>query len=177
VDAPSLQFFGRICKLAAEPKGRIAAGKNPQKERRAVRAEMTFGALFEDYMTKYSTVHKRSWEYDEREVNKFLPYWFKRKISSIDRAEVERLHAKIGKENGTTQANRLLERIRSIFNMAIDWGWDGANPAAGIKKFKEKSRDRFLQPDELAAQQPRGTLLTRDELAGWIERDCERQAS
>jgi integrase len=136
-------------KAAAEAKGKIASGQNPQKERRAIRDEMTFAALFDDYMTKYSKVHKKSWKYDEREVNKFLSHWFKRKISSIDKAEIERLHAKIGKENGTTQANRLLERIRSIFNKAIDWGWDGTNPAVGIKKFKEKSRDRFLQPDEL----------------------------
>lgn len=42
-----------------------------------------------------------------------------------------------------------MERIRSIFNKAIDWGWEGVNPAVGIKKFKEKSHDRFLQPDEL----------------------------
>ncbi|MEN8834118.1 tyrosine-type recombinase/integrase [Pacificibacter sp.] len=136
-------------KAAAEAKGKIAGGQNPQKDRRAIRDEMTFAALFDDYMTKYSKVHKKSWKYDEREVNKFLSHWFKRKISSIDKAEIERLHAKIGKDNGTTQANRLLERIRSIFNKAIDWGWDGSNPAVGIKKFKEKSRDRFLQPDEL----------------------------
>ncbi|MGR3649499.1 MAG: tyrosine-type recombinase/integrase, partial [Shimia sp.] len=82
-------------------------------------------------------------------VNKFLSRWFKRKISSFERAEIERLHAKIGKENGVYQANRLLERIRSIFNEAIEWGWQGTNPAVGVKKFKEKSRDRFLQPDEL----------------------------
>lgn len=136
-------------KMAASAKGEIASGQNPQKERRAIRDEMTFKALFTEYMEKYSKVHKRSWAYDEREVNKFLPHWFKRKISSIDRAEVERLHARIGKENGIYQANRLLERIRSIFNKAIEWGWGGVNPAVGIKKFKEKSRDRFLQPDEL----------------------------
>lgn len=136
-------------KMAAAAKGEIAQGQNPQKAKRAIRAEMTFGALFHDYMEKYSKVHKRSWEYDEREVNKYLSHWFKRKISSIDRAEVERLHAKIGKDNGLYQANRLLERIRSIFNKASDWGWEGVNPAVGIKKYKEKSRDRFLQPDEL----------------------------
>ncbi|MCD9149284.1 tyrosine-type recombinase/integrase [Pseudophaeobacter flagellatus] len=100
-------------------------------------------------MDKYSKVHKKSWKYDEREVNKYLSHWFRRKISSIDRAEVERLHAKIGKENGIYQANRLLERIRSIFNKGIEWGWKGVNPATGIKKFREQSRDRFLQPDEL----------------------------
>lgn len=136
-------------KMTASAKGQIATGSNPQKEKRAVRDEMTFAALFADYMEKYSKVHKRSWAYDEREVNKFLSHWFRRKISSFDRAEVERLHAKIGKENGIYQANRLLERIRSIFNKAIEWGWGGTNPAVGIKKFKEKSRDRFLQPDEL----------------------------
>lgn len=136
-------------KMAAAAKGEIAQGQNPQKAKRAIRDEMTFGDLFTEYMEKYSKVHKKSWKYDEREVPKFLTHWFKRKISSIDRAEVERLHAKIGKDNGTTQANRLLERIRTIFNKAIDWGWDGTNPAAGIKKFKEKSRVRFLQPDEL----------------------------
>ncbi len=136
-------------KKAAEAKGTIAGGKNPQKVKRAIRAEMTFLELFTEYMEKYSKVHKKSWIYDEREVNKFLPHWFKRKISSFDKSEVERLHAKIGKDNGIYQANRLLERIRSIFNKAIDWGWEGNNPAVGIKKFREKSRDRFLQPDEL----------------------------
>lgn len=136
-------------KAAQEAKGQIAQGINPQKERRAVRDEMTFGALFGEYLEKYSKVHKRSWAYDEREVNKFLSHWFKRKISSINKTEVERLHARIGKENGPYQANRLLERIRSIFNKAIDWGWAGVNPAVGIQKFREKSRDRFLQPDEL----------------------------
>jgi integrase len=93
-------------------------------------------------------VHKRSWVYDEREVTRFLTHWFNRKISSIEKPEVERLHAKIGKDNGLYQANRILERIRSIFNKAIAWGWDGANPAIGIQKYREKSRDRFLQPDE-----------------------------
>lgn len=136
-------------KAAAKAKGGIAAGANPQKEKKAIRDEMTFGALFAQYMEKYSKVHKKSWVYDEREVNKYLAHWFRRKISSIERSEVERLHAKIGKENGLYQANRLLERIRSIFNKAIEWGWKGINPAAGIKKFREQSRDRFLQPEEL----------------------------
>ncbi len=136
-------------KAAAKAKGGIALGSNPKKEKRAVRDEMTFSTLFAEYMDKYSKVHKKSWQYDEREVNKYLSQWFRRKISSIDRAEVERLHAKIGKENGLYQANRLLERIRSIFNKAIEWGSKGMNPAIGIKKFRGQSRDRFLQPDEL----------------------------
>lgn len=136
-------------KRAANAKGQIAVGENPQKAKRAIRDEMTFGALFAEYMEKYSKVRKRSWAYDEREVNKFLPHWFNRKISAIEKADVERLHAKIGRVNGIYAANRLLERIRAIYNKAIGWGWKGDNPANGIQKFREKSRDRFLQPDEL----------------------------
>jgi integrase len=136
-------------KLAASAKGEIAMGENPQKAKRSIRDEMTFGALFTEYLEKHSKVHKRSWAYDEREVNKFLKHWFNRKISSIEKPEVERLHAKVGKDNGLYQANRLLERIRSIFSKATDWGWQGMNPATGIKKYREKSRDRFLQPEEL----------------------------
>lgn len=60
-----------------------------------------------------------------------------------------RLHAKIGKDSGLYQANRILERTRSIFNKAIEWGWRGTNPATGIKKFKEKSRDRFITAEEM----------------------------
>ena len=59
-------------KAAMAAKGEIAVGKNPQKAKRAIRAEMTFKALFDEYMEKYSKVHKKSWAYDEREVNKFL---------------------------------------------------------------------------------------------------------
>lgn len=76
-------------RAAAKAKGGIASGANPQKEKKAIRDEMTFGALFAEYMDKYSKLHKKSWRYDEREVNKYLSHWFRRKISSIDRAEVE----------------------------------------------------------------------------------------
>jgi integrase len=136
-------------KLAAKVKGQVAVGANPQADRRAIRDEMTFKALFDEYMEKHSKLHKRSWKYDEWEVNKFLPHWFKRRISAIEKTDVQRLHAQIGKDSGPYQANRLLERIRSIFNKAADWGWKGENPATGIHKFKERSRDRFLQPEEL----------------------------
>lgn len=58
------------------------------------------------------------------------------------------MHQKITEENGVYQANRMLARIRSMYNKAIEWGWNGNNPASGIKQNKEVKRDRFLQPKE-----------------------------
>ena len=136
-------------KAAQKNKGLIASGINPNEEKRRVRDEHTFKALFDEYMERYSKIHKKSWQYDINEVNKHLSHWFNRKISSITKDEVSRLHAKIGKNSGIYQANRILERIRGIFNKAIEWGWQGTNPATGIKKFKEQSRDRFLNAEEM----------------------------
>lgn len=64
---------------------------------------------------------------------------------------MDRLHKKIGRENGIVTANIALKLLHVMFNKAInEWRiWSGENPAHGIKKFPEQSRDRFLQSDEL----------------------------
>jgi len=149
--------IGRFPEMAVEQarkraciiKGEISAGVDPNEKKRRLRQESTFGELFEEYMERYSRPHKRSWRYDEREVNRFLSDWFRRRLSEISRHDVELLHERIGRENGRYQANRILERIRAMYNKARCWGWEGVNPALGIAKFKEASRDRFAQPDEL----------------------------
>lgn len=153
-------------KKALEVNTQLAQGVNPNEEKNQLRKEMLFGDLFALYMDLYSKKHKRSWKYDEREVNKFLGHWFKRKISEIKNQEIRTLHEKIRENNGLYQANRLLERIRAIYNKAIEWGYKGDNPANNIKKFKEVSRDRFIQPDELprifAALKSEENEVTRD---------------
>lgn len=134
---------------AMEIKSQVALGKDPSEDKKRLRAEITFGEMFQEYMERYSKKQKRSWKFDEREVNKFCSHWFTRKASHISRQEVQILHERVHDNNGLYQANRILERISAIYNRAIRWGWEGANPARGVKKFKEKSRDRFLKRDEM----------------------------
>jgi integrase len=63
---------------------------------------------------------------------------------------VKRLHAQIGENHGIYAANRTLALIRKMFNFAIvEKGWHEENPCKGIKKFTEKSRERFLTGDEM----------------------------
>lgn len=134
---------------ATKAKGALAAGTNPNVEKYRMRQEITLRELFSLYMERYSKLEKKSWRYDEREINKFLSHWFNRKISDISKYEIKSLHLKVHERNGLYQANRILERIRAMYNKAIEWGWDGQNPTNGIKKFKERSRDRFVRPDEM----------------------------
>ncbi|MFT7087839.1 MAG: integrase [Rickettsiales bacterium] len=136
-------------KIALKIKSEIAQGINPNQEKEKLRQEETFGELFQEFMERYSKKEKTTWKADEREVNRLCSHWFKRKISSITIQEVRVFHEKIRDQNGLYQANRMLARIGIIYNKGIEWGYKGDNPTKGIKKFKEKSRDRFLQPDEL----------------------------
>ena len=124
-------------------------GKNPNEEKKGLRSEMILGDMFTLFMERYSKHHKKTWKTDEKDIPRFLGHWFQRKLSTITKQDIQALHEKIRKENGLYQANRLLARIHILYNKALEWGWEGMNPAQGVKKFKEKSRDRFLHPDEL----------------------------
>ncbi len=136
-------------KGALKAKGELAGGKNPNVEKNKLRQEVSLKELFVLYMDRYSKIEKKSWKYDEREIQKFLSHWFNRKISDISKYEIGTLHLKLRETNGLYQANRILERLRALYNKAIEWGWDGTNPTQGIKKFKEKSRDRYIRPEEM----------------------------
>jgi integrase len=135
-------------KQARVIKGLIAQGINPNDKKNTLRQEITFKELFVDYMERYSKQEKRTWKGDENDINRFLNHWFNKKISTITNNEIRLLHEKIKINNGLYQANRVLVKIRAIYNKALEWGWQGVNPTNCIKKFKEKSRDRFLQVDE-----------------------------
>lgn len=135
--------------LASEINSQIAQGKNPNQQKHHLKAELTFKELFIHYLEKHAKTHKKSWQNDESQYNLYLSQWDKRKISSINKSDIESLHAKVGKENGIYTANRMLALLSTMFNKAIHWGWKGDHPTLGIKKFREKSRDRFLQGDEL----------------------------
>jgi integrase len=126
------------------------AGVDPLVEKeRARQAGLTLGDLFEQYMERYSKLQKKSWRYDESEIKAFLSHWFKVRLSDIKRSDIRLLHEKLFKEKGPYRANRMLERIKAMYNKAIEWDWEGVNPAMGIKMYPVKSRDRFIQADEM----------------------------
>ena len=128
----------------------IAEGNNPNDSKRADRAELTLKDLFTEYLENHAKQYKKSWRTDEMNYKNHLSHWDNKKLSHIDRVLVQSLHQKIGKAVGHYQANRILALVKVIFNRAIEWGmFEKANPAQGIKHYKEKSREQFLQADEL----------------------------
>lgn len=75
----------------------------------------------------------------------------KLKLDAVTDAEIARMHRKIGTTRPTS-ANNLIVTVASLFNFAIAEGLlpKGSNPARSVKKFKSKSKERYLSTDEFA---------------------------
>ena len=128
----------------------FSKGENPADLRRAARAELTLGTLFEEYIDRYARHHTKTWPDMQANFRRYLSHWQNRKLSTLAKAEVQKLHADLGKSNGRYTANRVLELLRAMFNKGISLGLCADyNPALGITKYRVKSRDRFMQADEL----------------------------
>ena len=129
----------------------ISEGHNPAGVRRDARVEMTFGDLFGDYIERHSKLHKKTWAEDEEKFRNHISSAIgNKKLSAIDKNDISMIHAAISKKGNPATANRVLALISSVFGWAISIGiWHHVNPASGIKRNREKSRDRFIQGDEL----------------------------
>lgn len=130
----------------------IASGVNPAESKRKRRGELTMGQLFELYLEFHAIPHKKSSSVatDQATWKRYMASWEGRKLSTVDDNAIRTLHGKIGKTNGKYAANRLLALLSRMFTEAIKHReWKLANPCRGVKSFAEKSRDRFLQPEEI----------------------------
>lgn len=137
--------------LTTQHNADVAGGRNPAEMKRVRKGELTLGELFDLYV-EFHGPHKKasSAATDKATWKRYMLGWKGRKLSSIAHSDIQSLHAKIGKANGKYAANRLLALLSSMLNVAKKHGVGvPVNPCEGVKRFAEKSRDRFLQPDEL----------------------------
>ena len=150
---------------AGQVNSAIDGGANPAEAKRAHKSEMIFAELFAEYLERHAKLRKRTWREDESKYNQYLakPLGAK-KLSAIDRNDVATVHSAVTKEAKPVTANRVLALLSSIFGWGASAGlWD-ANPAKGIRRNAERSRDRFLQADELPrfyaalAEEPNDTV-------------------
>jgi hypothetical protein len=95
----------------------LGQGNDPAQIRRVERAEMTLDGLHNEYMTRCAVFNRRT---DKPKANYrlYLSVWGKRKLSTIKHEEVDRLHKKIGRENGIVTANIALKLLHVMFNKA-----------------------------------------------------------
>jgi integrase len=135
---------------SAEINAAIEFGANPAEVKRVHKGELTFGDLFRHYLDRHAKTRKRTWEDDEQRYQQYLerPLGSK-KLSAITRQGIALIHSDITRAGHPVVANRVLALISTIFGRTLEWGLVENNPARGIRRNPEKSRDRFLQSNEL----------------------------
>lgn len=137
-------------RLALDASAAMEAGENPAESKRLARGERIFGDLFAEYLERHAKPSKRTWREDQQRFEQYLrkPLAGK-KVSAVDRQAIAAVHSAITRAGHPAVANRVLALVSSIFGWGISTGLCNDNPARGIKRNQEKSRDRFLQSDEL----------------------------
>lgn len=153
----------------------VNAGVDIIEAAKSIKNEDTFAAIFYRWLEIHAKPHRKTWEEDVRRYNLYIEKPLgKQQLSWFTPDKVRKWHCaitKVEKQRGAgiitgTTANRALSLVSTVFNRIVT---DRPNPCKGVKKFREQSRDRFLQPAELqrffeALESPETPAMTRDYL-------------
>ncbi|MFX0198639.1 MAG: tyrosine-type recombinase/integrase [Candidatus Hodarchaeota archaeon] len=157
--------FGRIHREKVGPKGLaktvyqkrktdVREGKFfPEKIRR--KREILFDDMVKLFLRDHSQPNKRSYRDDIYRVKRLLDTFGGKALSEISTQDIERFKARLAREVSPATVNRHLTLLKTILNKAVEWGKTEANPAKGVKLFRENNqRVRFLSDDEEVKLEP-----------------------
>lgn len=179
--------YGHAKKKALQMAGKIAGGASLSRQVGERPGGPTVGEFFDRWLTEYAKAHRPgSWGHDLQLFDGHIrPVIGDKSLLKIDSVQLRQLHTSIAENIRSTEsrrgpqaphartaghrtANRMLQLLSAVFNCAKRWGvYQHENPTAGVQRFKESRRERYLQQDE--AQQffreladPKTTVDTRD---------------
>jgi integrase len=126
-------------------------GFEKQKKKIEACLSSTVNDLISEYIEKWAKPRKRSWEGDQRILNKDIkPSLGKRKAKDITRRDVILLLDRIKERGAPIQANRTLACVRRMFNFAVERDIIPISPCVSVKAVaKENRKDRCLTVDEI----------------------------
>jgi integrase len=127
-------------------------GDDPAARRDAERRAVTVRELAERFEKEHINLRLKpsTAKGYKRMLERFvLPRLGNLRVTEVTRADIAQLHHDL--RHIAYDANRCLEMISKMFNLAEMWGLrlDGSNPRKHIKKYPEEKRERFLSPAEL----------------------------
>ena len=146
----------------ARAKALLAAIRDGREHSPATATDIAFETVGDEVFRRYA----RNWKPSTLQVNRghyrnhILP-WFKgRAIGDITAQDVQQWFASL--HETPVAADRAAPVLSVIMRQAEDYGYrpEGANPCAGIKRYRRKGRERFLSVAEIRRL---GVVLNRFE--------------
>lgn len=142
----------------AEARNEVAKGNDPLGAKETAKTERKRMPLVKDfctdeYLVKYAKKKKKSWQFDEKIIDKeIIPAWGKRKMSDIRDRDIKVFLDAIVERGAPAYANRIRSLVHMIFSFAVDEYVIKDNPCAKVKKpAEEKARTRYLSEVEIKA--------------------------
>jgi len=138
-----------------EARRKVKNGTDPMLEKveaeEARRKAPTVTDLVEEYIERHAKRFKRSWEKDQRILNReVVPLWGDRKAADVVKRDVIRLLETILNRGAPIMANNTLAVIRKMFNWAVEQDILESTPCLGVKPPAPKvSRERVLTEAEV----------------------------
>lgn len=132
-----------------------ANGTCPTNKRQILLKDISIKDFYYNhYRPKHSEPYKQpnSIHSDDYLVSLYLSKIANRKLLSLSKEELTGFFATLKQEHSVYIANRTLSLLCHMYNKAIEFGILPAgttNPVIGIRKFPEKSRDRFMSGAEI----------------------------
>ena len=156
---PKRGVIGRYVEMTTEEARRKAAGiiDRIRRGEDAIPpppvAEPTVADLAECYMTAHVAVNCRPGTVESfgRLLRLYiLPELGGLKLTEVDRSHVSALHHKL--RGKPSQANQAVSVFSKMFKLAMAWGMTPArpNPCRSVKRYRARSRERFLTEEEYA---------------------------
>jgi integrase len=130
----------------------VRSGKDPSADRAAQRSAINMTELAQRFDDEHISVRLKESTATEyrRNLRRFiLPALGRLIVAEVTRADISKFHHDL--RHIPYQANRCLEVLSKMFNLAEMWGLrpDGSNPRKHIRKYPEEKRERFLSTAEL----------------------------
>ena len=149
---------------AAQVIDRIKRGEEPNPP--PAQAGATVADLAQRYLSAHVAVNCNAHTagiYRGSLENHILPALGMMPLAMVETAHVATLHYRL--RETPRAANRALSVLSKMFSLAAAWGLvaDGTNPCRGVRKYKEKKRERFLSRDEYRR-------------LGWVLAEAEAEA-
>lgn len=143
-------------KLARGWRIRIRDGEDPSLAKKQSRLSnnlqliQTLEELWEHYRENEGGNLKKSSTRERSTWNVHLVKLADWRLTDITKSQCRQLIKDIGHKQGhPTTANRVHSLLHRLLNIAVEMELISINPATGIKKFSEKSRERVLSDKEL----------------------------
>ncbi len=134
---------------ARQKQGLLSLGKDLVKERNEARTASTMAELWAEFEKETKARWKPSTAAENARCwKKNLKGRFGTlKVNTVERRHVLKMMQAF--RDNPVKANRCHALLRQMMNQAIEWEWiSGPNPCVGVRRYKEKSRERFLTPVE-----------------------------